>query len=94
MTQYADTLDNRRARRDADRVWEAPPEAEMNAHSISSEVLQIESRGDGVFRLLMRGWWGDFVVIGTTARYIAGSVELPDVDATEALAAQLIALGF
>ena len=89
---YPDTLQTRRDRR---RVY-APPEAELAACSVSSNVLQVEFRGDDIYRLLTGSQWADFRVsrVGAIfeAFYVAGNVNVPDVPGFEIMAACRIAM--
>lgn len=96
--QYADTLDNRKTRRAANAVTSPPVEAEMNACAVSSDVLQIEARGDGVFRILAHGWWGDFATRYESGRflahYVAGNCSVPNVAQVEEFEAARIEMDF
>jgi len=93
MTYY-DTLEQRRIRRAAQRIYEAPPEAEMNACAIASTEIRIERRDRGIYRLYFSDQWADFVVNFVAhkwvAGYIAGNVAPLDIYKFEKLAAQRI----
>jgi hypothetical protein len=79
-------------------IYSAPSEAELDACSISSDVLQLESRGEGVYRLVTGREWADFRIRRDgaifEAFYVAGNVSLTliGVEAFETMAAARVAM--